>query len=69
MPPKKQPTAAAAQTPINVKAIEIISNLVAEQNKQLLYIICKEEFINYKKVKHLLTSRYEILENLRSKCT
>lgn len=52
---------------INVKVVEIISNLIAEQNKQLLYIICREEHIDFKKVKHLLTCRYDVLEALRSK--
>ena len=49
---------------INVKFIEIISNLVLEQNKQLLQMIAEEEKLGYKKVMNFLPSQYEIKKQL-----
>lgn len=49
---------------INMKFIEILSNLVLEQNKQLLQIIAEEEKLGYKKVMNFLPSQYEIKKQL-----
>jgi hypothetical protein len=49
---------------MNIKFIEILSNLVLEQNKQLLQIIADEENISYKKIKNYLPSQYEMKKQL-----
>jgi len=49
---------------INVKFIEMLSNLVLEQNKQLLQTIAEEEKLGYKKIMNFLPSQYEIKKQL-----
>jgi hypothetical protein len=49
---------------INMKFIEILSNLVIQQNKQLLQIIAEEEKLGYKKVMNFLPSQYEIKQQV-----
>lgn len=49
---------------INMKFIEILSNLVLEQNKQLLQTIAEEEDIGYKKIMNFLPSQYEVKKQL-----
>jgi hypothetical protein len=51
---------------INVKFIEILSNLVLEQNKQLLQIIAEEEKLGYKKIMNFLPSQYDIKKQLNN---
>lgn len=49
---------------LNIKFLEILCNLVHEQNRQLLSIICKQEDIDVKTAFKLLPSRYEIKQML-----
>lgn len=49
---------------INIKFVEILSNLVLEQNKQLLQIIVEEEKLGYRKVMNFLPSQYEVKKQL-----
>lgn len=49
---------------INTKFVEILSNLVLEQNKQLLQTIVEEERLGYKQVMNFLPSQYEIKKQL-----
>lgn len=51
---------------INIKLIEILSNLVLEQNKQLLQIIADEEGLSYHKIMNFLPSQYDIKEQLKN---
>lgn len=50
---------------INIKFLEILSNIVLEQNKQLLQIIADEEGIGYKRIANFLPSRYELKKQLQ----
>lgn len=49
---------------INTKFVEILSNLLLEQNKQLLQIIAEEENLGYKKIKNFLPSQYQIKKQI-----
>lgn len=49
---------------INVKLLEIISNLLHDQNMQLLQIIAEEEKIPYRQLIANMPSRYEIKRDL-----
>ena len=51
---------------INIKFVEILSNLVLEQNKQLLQIIADEEGLSYNKIKNFLPSQYEVRQQLKN---
>lgn len=55
-------------TEINMKYIEILSNLILEQNKQLLQIIAEEEKIGYKKIINFLPSQYDIKKHVKTLC-
>jgi hypothetical protein len=45
---------------INVKFLEILTNLVREQNMQLLQILCEEENLNYRELVKDIPSRFEL---------
>jgi hypothetical protein len=49
---------------INIKFIEILSNVVLEQNRQLLQIIADEENISYKRIMKFLPSQYQLKKQL-----
>jgi hypothetical protein len=51
---------------INVKLVEMISNLLHEQNMQLLQIIAEEEKLPYRELSAMMPSRYEIKKELNA---
>lgn len=54
---------------INVKFLEILTNLIHEQNMQLLQIISEEEKLNYREVVKDIPSRFELkrmMDNLNT---
>ncbi len=54
----------AAKHDINVKFIEILTNLVREQNMQLIQIIAKEENLNYLELAKLIPSTYKLKKDI-----
>lgn len=49
---------------MNIKYLEIVTNLIREQNEQLLYIISEKENIPLKPLLKLLPSRYKLNKEL-----
>jgi predicted transcriptional regulator len=51
-------------TNINVKFIEVLTNLVREQNMQLIQIIAEEEKLSYLELAKLVPSTYQLKKEL-----